>query len=248
MDNTENTVAPDSIIGQPVGLDLSNHLAQQNEQPPAPINIMIDLETLGKKRGCKILSIGATTFLTQAPPSKFYFTANRDGQCGLEEDTETVTWWQSEANSATFEALLADCDDSPNLIDVLEKFCSWIESLGSRDQIIVWSKGASFDLQILQEAFEVTGIACPWDFRNEMCFRTLYNLYSDIVLQPTLALRKHHALDDAIFQALHAQDIFMYQAALIQNSQTLVEIAREQSESHSKIFDSLRSGKLGAVG
>jgi hypothetical protein len=66
----------------------------------------------------------------------------------------------------------------------------------------VWGNAASFDLKILEKAYKLMQIEVPWKYYNEMCYRTLKNLYPEIKIMCNP--HKHEALQDAIYQAEHA--------------------------------------------
>lgn len=170
------------------------------------INVMIDLETLGTKPGCKILSIGAVVFGAVAFNYRieFYKTIiSNKGQELLSVNTDTVEWWNKQSIEARKE--LFDNEKSEYLDQILKQFSGWIGRLAHEGTVRVWGNAASFDLKILEHAYQVYGIPVPWNYRNEMCFRTLKNLFpysQDFVGVP------HNALDDAINQAGVAEEIF----------------------------------------
>lgn len=163
------------------------------------VNIMVDLETLGRAAGCKIMAIGAVVFDVTPGTlgSEFYCKVNRGGQPGLTEDPETIAWWSQQSEEARAAAL-----DAPGipLLQALTEFTAWVHSLGG--DAIIWGNGANFDNPILSAAYTACGQRQPWKFWNDRCYRTLKNLV------PTVALERqgtyHHALDDAKSQAEHA--------------------------------------------
>ncbi len=71
------------------------------DQPPM-LHVMLDIETLGTRAGCKVLSIGAVIMTPQGPGREFYTTVSRDSQnrYGLVEDRETVEWWARQSPQA----------------------------------------------------------------------------------------------------------------------------------------------------
>lgn len=174
------------------------------------LNVMIDLETLGKKPGSKILSIGACTFGSSEINSRkqFYRTIQRE-QPGLVEDIDTVEWWAKQDIKAQQELF-----NSPTSIPIgiaLTEFALWLRKVEEDNPgkiLRVWGNAASFDLKILEYAYViVTWNGAPWGFRNEMCFRTLKNLFPKFNNMPFTGT-KHNALDDAIHQAEIAEYIF----------------------------------------
>jgi DNA polymerase III epsilon subunit-like protein len=169
-----------------------------NPTDPNQVHIMVDLETLSTRANATILSIGAVRFtLGKGIIDTFYI--NVDGksckEAGLHVSKDTVKWW-SEQNKEALKALLVD----PQPLTVaMNKFYEWC----GNDEIMIWGNGASFDVTILEEAFEAVGVSrYPWKHWNIMCFRTVMNLMgirnSDI--RKSENDTHHHALDDALSQ------------------------------------------------
>jgi hypothetical protein len=76
----------------------------------------------------------------------------------------------------------------------------------------VWANGTDFDLVILRNAFERTGIRCPWAYYKGRDYRTVRKLFPQAVLNEcTVEPRiKHDAFEDATSQALTLQRLLQY--------------------------------------
>ena len=168
--------------------------------------VMVDLETLGTRPGCAILSIGAVFFSASQPEwkgSTFYAPINRLSclAAGLTEDPDTVEWWRRQG--ATARQVLADADlgATPPLAFVLNAFSTWLE-LHCDSGVQIWGNGADFDNVILEAAYVSAKLPRPWGPYNGRCYRTLKALHTKekIVRSGT----HHNALDDAVSQAEHA--------------------------------------------
>lgn len=178
------------------------------------VNVMLDLETLGTKPGCKILQIGACTF-EDTPSSRnlrqtFEVTIDRVAQSRLVEDGPTLDWWEKQDVFAKLRVF----GGKTFIGDAFKQFGDWISELktqyssvpGKGADIIIWGNGATFDAPILGYAMEQYGYVIPWNFRKERCFRTLAAL--EIVEAPDFVGLKHTALTDAVYQAEYAEKIF----------------------------------------
>jgi DNA polymerase III epsilon subunit-like protein len=162
------------------------------------IQIMIDLETLSTRSNASILSIGATKFtLEDGVIDKFY--CNVDAQTcknlGLHVSKDTLDWWKKQ-NKEAIKALMVN---KLPLDVALTNFTDWI----GKGDIIVWGNGASFDIVILESAFEAIGISrYPWKYWNVMCYRTIMNLFGldNSKIRKEQTDTHHHALDDALSQ------------------------------------------------
>lgn len=177
------------------------------------VDIEIDLETLGKRPGCAILSIGAVYFYPNNPPGKqigkeFYKVVRIYGQeaAGLHIDPSTVSWWAEQSVEARevlrqsgFEGDAAD-PDALLLDDALAMFADFLPK--DPDSYRVWACGSEFDIAILDVAHMAIRRHLPWNFWNGHSHRTLKMLAPDIKADRTGT--HHNALDDAKTQAEHA--------------------------------------------
>jgi hypothetical protein len=68
-----------------------------------------------------------------------------------------------------------------------------------------WGNGADFDLVILRSAFEAVDLDPPYAFHRVRCFRTVKSLFK--VKKPERIGVHHNALDDALHQIRHLQEI-----------------------------------------
>lgn len=156
--------------------------------------IMIDLETLDTTTGAAIVSIGATKFDERGVHwDHFYQTIQWSQQDGV-ISRETLTWWLSQPPAV--QAALTDTAAillAPALIALQQ----W---MGSEAE--VWAGPATFDIPILQRAFEQASIPVPWAFYSTRCYSTLRKLNPDI--KRVASAIPHNALEDAIAQAEHA--------------------------------------------
>lgn len=171
---------------------------------------MCDLETLGTRPGCKLLSIGAVVFgpagVAHDSTSQFYLEVKINDQGDLVADKQTIAWWDQQ-DPAERDRLFGGQASKPTLRDALTTFNIWLRHLAevkdNKLALCLWGNGADFDNAILQVAYEAVGAGRPaWEFYNNRCYRTLKNLAPDVKLvrQGT----HHNALDDALTQAEHA--------------------------------------------
>lgn len=182
---------------------------------------MVDLETLGNKPGCSIISIGAVMFDedTGQLGATFYVTISRESNIryGLVEDEATLKWWgeqSSEARTLLNEVRMGGTPLPQALAMFTEflvttQYTDWVykdqmtlEKSKIMDRLTMWGNGADFDNAILAVAYDKVNGVPPWKFWNNRCYRTLKNLYPR---QKLARVGVHHnALDDAKTQARHA--------------------------------------------
>lgn len=169
-------------------------------------DVMTDLETLGQRAGCVILSIGAVAFdhKTEKLGPEFYQVVRVSSceEAGLHINPETVAWWESqnpEAQKVLKQARAGRGNKS--LTDSLELFNKYLHQFGPKS-VKVWGNGSDFDNAILTNCYAAVGMKGGWEFWNNRCFRTLKGLAPSIKIERTGTY--HNALDDAKTQALHA--------------------------------------------
>lgn len=165
-------------------------------------DVMLDLETLGTRHSALILQIGACRFDRMTGEIGETFLRNvkaGDLHDKFTTDYETIQWWMGQSQDARL-SLAADRTDP--LKEALIDLASFLWG----DDVLIWSH-ATFDMPILQNAFEVAGVRWPIPFRNARDLRTLVDL-----AKYTARLERggthHNALDDAKFQAAYASDAF----------------------------------------
>lgn len=173
-----------------------------------PIHVMLDLETLGTKPGCPILSIGATTFLTTVP-ERFYQVIQEQQVLMDLPDPDTVAWWKQQSEAAQRE--IFGNDQALDICSSLTLFVQWLNYIKQDPgaHIVIWGKGANFDEPILREAFSRYNIPYPISGKHSMCFRTLELIGKMARIQvPDFIGDRHNALADAEHQAQYAELIF----------------------------------------
>jgi|SRR5690242_3575607 len=162
-------------------------------------DVMIDLETWGKRPGCALRSIGAVVFDPRGEElgDEFYVNVTRDSceEIGLHVDPDTEAWWARQSSQAQDSLTV----DPLPIRDAINKFCSfWRVRALSRP----WSQGANFDQPILEEVMRLLDARVPWKFWDSRCTRTAYGMAGMGKFDmPKFSGTAHNALDDALHQA-----------------------------------------------
>lgn len=156
-------------------------------------HVMIDIETLGQKPGCVILSIAAVRFnmKTGEVRKSFYCKVDPDScvKKGLKIDIDTLKWWTQ------FEIFPDAIGGTTPLYEALRGLRNYLE-----EDDLVWSNGATFDLKILEAAYRAVGHQTPWKFSKERCVRTLASLVPEIKKAMPFEGTIHNPLDDCYHQ------------------------------------------------
>ncbi|MDR3427787.1 3'-5' exonuclease [Silvimonas sp.] len=168
--------------------------------PANTTHVMVDLETFGTGPDAVIVSLGAVKF---SPSEGTIFDSFHVGvdpvsavMLGGKMDADTLMWWLDEKQDGARKALMGL--ERLDIASALEGFAQWFGS----DSLPVWGNGATFDNVILRRACTNAGMACPWKFWHDRCYRTIKQLAPATKISFT-GLTQHSALDDATAQATH---------------------------------------------
>lgn len=164
-----------------------------------PTQVMIDIETLGKRTDACIIQVAAVAFNIQTGERSHTFNGlirNSGGKL----DVDTVAWWMQQAHAPVLGAKLQDDSQAGDERQVLEALCSFFRLCGEVDQ--VWAHGGTgFDFPILQSAFERCGLAVPWHYRAPRDTRSLYDVApGGMPRLPKDETREHDAQYDCEYQ------------------------------------------------
>lgn len=164
-----------------------------------PNHVMPDLETMGTRPGCAIVSIGAVVFDPRygvENQKSFYRELDWKSQValGFHIDPSTEKWWSKQSKEAR--EGLNGIDD---LKTVLIEFAKFIPSKDAK----IWGNGPSFDVSILEHAYTKLGLDIPWKFWNVRDCRTVKDMFECQRggWNNKVAGTAHNALDDAKHQA-----------------------------------------------
>jgi len=161
-------------------------------------HVMVDLETVDSTPTAGIISIGAVVF--KGPSSGLHFYTAVDVasslSIGLTQSDDTMKWWAQQNPKAR------SVFDDPERLEIHIALCSFRQFLEPLNEVRVWGNGAAFDNAILATAYRLAGLAHPWKFWNDRCYRTVVAGLPKRKQQGTF----HNALDDAISQADHLME------------------------------------------
>lgn len=170
------------------------------------LDAMLDLEAMGTGPNAAIVAIGAVKFdlrTLQIDDNTFYRVVDLKSSVvyGGTIDASTVIWWMQQSDEARLDLV----KNGVNLWDAIRAFTAWLDNTMQAENTRIWGNGADFDNIILASAYKNTGMARPWNFRNNRCYRTVKNLFPSI--KPQRTGTHHNALDDALSQAGHLIEI-----------------------------------------
>lgn len=165
---------------------------------------MLDLETLGTRPGCVILTLGAVRFdpySLREPGPGIYFRVDVDEQTALgrEIQEDTLNWWISQADDIREEALgESDRVSLDTLYRDLNRFL-----VGANN---IWAQGPLFDFAILENLYRQMGWPTPWQYWQIRDSRTLFGVHGDPRIKGKAGL--HNALEDCVSQAVAVQQVY----------------------------------------
>ncbi|MCZ7840093.1 3'-5' exoribonuclease [Leclercia adecarboxylata] len=185
------------------------------------IHLMVDLETMGKKPGAPIVSIGAVFFDPSSGKTgaEFYQVINLELSMsfGARPDASTILWWLKQSPEARSAIVV---DDAIGLLEALEQFLVFIaeNAANGSKTVQLWGNGSSFDCSLLEAAFELADTPFPiphWNYRD---VRTVVELGKAVGLNSRYDIPfegdQHNALADARHQVKYVSAIWQRLTAI----------------------------------
>jgi hypothetical protein len=161
---------------------------------------MCDIETLGKRPGCVVLSVALVRFSDYAAV-QVNVDIPAQQAIGLQLDAETCDWWRTQ-DPAAWAAATVNPVQPRAACEYIAQVISWMHGGGDW---LLWAQGTDFDPPITGHLFDVVGIARPWQYWQAQDNRTLLNL-AGVDKRQYPPKQPHVALHDAIAQTQAAND------------------------------------------
>lgn len=165
---------------------------------------MIDIETMGMGPDGAIVGIAAAMFDLQkeqiGPEFKRAVNLATSVEVGMTLKPSTILFWLGQ----TEEARRSIMWNTVRLPDALTDLNAWMAEHSRPRDLRVYGNSPSFDLVILQTAYRLTGVVCPWHYTNERDFRTIRAMYPSVEYNTDdKGSSAHDPLVDVRFQIAH---------------------------------------------
>jgi hypothetical protein len=178
-------------------------------------NVMVDIETVGRRPSGLIVSIGAIFFSTRRedyengktfsglPEHEFHAVLSLpalEAESRFVKEAATLEWWKNQGDA--WSRLETNMGQSTHDVQsLMAAFSAWLAPFCERGCNVI-GNSPSFDLVLIENACKVTGVKYPVGHRDESDYRML----TDIIWGPANKPRApvtaaHDALYDAKFQA-----------------------------------------------
>ncbi|WP_312189861.1 3'-5' exoribonuclease domain-containing protein [Leclercia sp.] len=184
-------------------------------------HLMVDLETMGKKPGAPIVSVGAVFFdpASGKTGAEYYQVISLESSMsfGARPDASTILWWLKQSPEARSAIVV---DDTVGLVEALEHFLDFIaeNAANGSKNVQLWGNGSSFDCSLLEAAFELADTPFPiprWNYRD---VRTVVELGKAVGLNSRYDIPfegdQHNALADARHQVKYVSAIWQRLTAI----------------------------------
>jgi exodeoxyribonuclease VIII len=157
-------------------------------EPREQWHIMYDLETMSTQTRAVIFEIGMTWFRLDGQgdmiTDSFSVRMEEQLENGAHFDPQTLAWWLEQSQGAR-EAAAHHIKTGLPISQVLSAMTNRIELntdplKTNRDLAGVWGNGATFDITILESAYERASRKAPWKYRIVRDTRTINALINDL--------------------------------------------------------------------
>ena len=174
-------------------------------------DLMIDIETAGRRPGCAIIQIAAVPFNANTgdiSTNTFKMDINLDNQFKNKFGycQNTLSWWRK-TNKNLFEQLATSKN---SYVTVGKEFQDYFNSLKDHKKIRTWGNSARFDMGII-EGWYIRAIGFNfnafWNTWLERDVRTIGCLSPSIKLGTKFEGEKHNAIDDCKHQIKYCRKI-----------------------------------------
>ena len=170
-------------------------------------DVMLDLETMGRKSNSALVSIGAVEFnlISGKTGREFYKVIDLQSclDVGLKVEASTIYFWLQQSQQARD----AICKDKKlPLATALHMFDRWLHDCIK--DVGIWGNGARFDIGILEDAYSACSMENPWYFRSEKDVRTLVSFAPQIKANYPFTGIHHNPIDDCKHQIKYCNAIW----------------------------------------
>lgn len=212
-----------TYVGMEAGLEdeLETLGADTSNSETMFTHMMVDLETMGKKPGAPIVSVGAVFFdpASGKTGAEYYQVISLESSMsfGARPDASTILWWLKQSPEARSAIVV---DDTVGLVEALEQFLDFIaeNAANGSKNVQLWGNGSSFDCSLLEAAFELADTPFPiphWNYRD---VRTVVELGKAVGLNSRYDIPfegdQHNALADARHQVKYVSAIWQRLTAI----------------------------------
>ena len=169
---------------------------------------MVDIEALDSAHTAAIISIGMVYFdlVKGALGPEFYVELSQEAlqeqiDLGRTWSLSTTMWWMQQSDEAR--KVWANSEFKHSNKECLTKFTEFFSLFPEHGRNLkVWGNGSTYDNICLQSYFSTFRKQIPWNYRGDMCYRTVKNLLGHKVTIERVGTH-HNGLDDSKTQALH---------------------------------------------
>lgn len=169
-------------------------------------HLMLDLETLSTEPNARILSIGLVDVHGPEAGNHYWEVGSPDERNSLRfhVSQSTADWWDAQPGGPAFRLRCHTGGTAPEV--VAKGVAVALASMVTASNVRLWSQG-NFDWPILANFLKVYGYEVPWAYWEVLDLRTLRAAFPNAGSALPPNPHKHHALEDARYQAAVLREI-----------------------------------------
>lgn len=147
------------------------------------IDIMMDIETLGKGNNPPVFQIAACAFDIETRDILRTINVVADARTFNNIEGDTLIWWLNTNNELLTKLLNDGCDSNNTEKDIIIQFVDWVNNLVNSYgvdpcKVYLWGNGILFDNRIISGKCRQYGITYPIAYTSDRDMRTIVELAS----------------------------------------------------------------------
>lgn len=202
-------------------------------------DVMFDIETLGVKPGCIVLSAAALKFnrhkdfhegeayidlIENGFAKRVSFSLSRQMHLGLQADQSTMDWYfnKNVGMLSEIERSGASTVDLKVTLLELNEFFTEVQNESGKD-CCIWANSPTFDIEIIKVLYEKCGVKFPFSYGRCMDVRTIRDSYQMMFGETPKPDRNkaHDPVYDCVYQTELLQRYWTNVRALMWKCSTL---------------------------
>lgn len=176
--NSKDKIFETSKTPQRPNIRINKEREVGREERLERIDIMVDIETLGKGDMPPVIQLAATAFDIKTGKIINRFEQFADVKTINNIEGDTLSWWLN-TDKELLTKIINKGIGGVSQKEMIKQFCDWVKSLTKfvdEKHIFLWGNGVLFDNRIIKNKCSEYGFEYPIFYRNDLDCRTVFEV------------------------------------------------------------------------